>query len=336
MVGGDPLAPPGRRRSPRRRRRRAAASRARAASPRARACTPRPPRRPSATSCRARRGPRRSRRGGRPTTDRATTPTASRARCRRARAGTAPDPAARPSRRATRLGRSGVRAEQLALEARVAHEGGEVLLGRALVAGRVDGVEADQLREQLHRFAAELLGHGHARELRPRLGGARYLRLRWSVSSRSRGGTARGHRWRCGCARARSRRSSASRRCWGPTRALRRALEAGPPALDDPARPARLRQDDAGADRRRLERGGARGAQRRRGGPCRGARGDRARAPPRRPDRLLPRRDPPLQQGPAGRAAAGGRGRRADADRGDHGEPALRGDQRAALAGDGL
>ena len=55
-------------------------------------------------------------------------------------------------------------------------------------------------------------------------------------------------------------------------------------------------------------------------------RGDRQR------DDLLPRRDPPLQQGPAGRAAAGGRGGAADADRRDHREPVLRGQLGAALA----
>ncbi len=64
------------------------------------------------------------------------------------------------------------------------------------------------------------------------------------------------------------------------------------------------------------------------------ARERRARRPAR--DDLLPRRDPPLQQGPAGRAAARGRGGAADADRGDDGEPLLRGQLRAALARPGL
>ena len=49
-------------------------------------------------------------------------------------------------------------------------------------------------------------------------------------------------------------------------------------------------------------------------------------------DGLLPGRDPPLQQGPAGRAAAGGRGRAGDVDRGDDREPVLRGQLRADLA----
>ncbi len=49
-------------------------------------------------------------------------------------------------------------------------------------------------------------------------------------------------------------------------------------------------------------------------------------------DHLLPRRDPPLQQGPAGRPAAGGRGRADHADRRDHREPVLRGQLGADLA----
>ena len=55
-----------------------------------------------------------------------------------------------------------------------------------------------------------------------------------------------------------------------------------------------------------------------------------------RADGPLPRRDPPLQQGPAGRAAAGGRGRAADPDRRDHREPLLRGQLGADLALPGL
>ena len=50
----------------------------------------------------------------------------------------------------------------------------------------------------------------------------------------------------------------------------------------------------------------------------------------------LPRRDPPLQQGAAGRAAARGRGGPAHADRRDDREPVLRGELGAALADAGL
>ena len=50
----------------------------------------------------------------------------------------------------------------------------------------------------------------------------------------------------------------------------------------------------------------------------------------RRPqDAAVHRRDPPLQQGPAGRAAARRRGRRGDPGRRDHGEPVLHHQQRA-------
>ena len=62
----------------------------------------------------------------------------------------------------------------------------------------------------------------------------------------------------------------------------------------------------------------------------------RQRRADRPPHDLLPRRDPPLQQGPAGRAAARGRGGAGDADRRHHREPVLRGQQRAALARAGL
>ena len=51
-----------------------------------------------------------------------------------------------------------------------------------------------------------------------------------------------------------------------------------------------------------------------------------------RADGLLPRRDPPLQQGPAGRAAARGRGGPGHAHRRDDGEPLLRGQLGAAVA----
>ena len=138
------------------------------------------------------------------------------------------------------------------------------------------------------------------------------------------------------------------RRVRRPVAPARRGLgaahgdRAGPAALDGALRAARVGQDDARADRRRALAGGVRGAERRAGRARRGARGDRARrAPPlarprrRRRERAhgpLPRRDPPLQQGPAGRAAAGRRGGPGDADRRDHREPRVRGQRRAALA----
>ena len=119
--------------------------------------------------------------------------------------------------------------------------------------------------------------------------------------------------------------------------ALRTAIEDGRAALDDPLRAAGHGQDHAGAHRRRRRRGRLRGGVRRRApaGPRCAAVIERARATgarTRRADDLLPRRDPPLQQGPAGRAAAGGRGGARDADRRDHREPLLRGQLGAALA----
>ena len=63
---------------------------------------------------------------------------------------------------------------------------------------------------------------------------------------------------------------------------------------------------------------------------------ERARAAPRGAGPghdPVPRRDPSLQQGPAGRAAAERGGRPAGADRGHHREPVLRGQPAAALSG---
>ena len=119
-------------------------------------------------------------------------------------------------------------------------------------------------------------------------------------------------------ARARSRRSRSgcgrdARRVRRPAARARRGLGAaardrgGPRALLDPLRPAGQREDDARADRRRLDRRRVRGALGRVGDGQGRARGARARPRAARHDRHahdpLPRRDPPLQQGAAGRAA---------------------------------
>ena len=105
--------------------------------------------------------------------------------------------------------------------------------------------------------------------------------------------------------------------------------------LGDPLRAAGLREDHPGEDHRHRVPRGLRGGLGGERGAGRGPGGDRAGggAPPGRgrADDLLPRRDPPLQQGPAGRAAAGGRGGAGDADRGDDREPLLRGQLGAAL-----
>ena len=107
-------------------------------------------------------------------------------------------------------------------------------------------------------------------------------------------------------------------------------------ALGDPVRAAGLREDDPGQDHRHRVPRGVRGVLRGERGAGRGPRRDRAGtgAPQGRgrADDLLPRRDPSLQQGPAGRAAARGRGGAGDADRGDDREPLFRGQFGAALA----
>ena len=94
----------------------------------------------------------------------------------------------------------------------------------------------------------------------------------------------------------------------GEGSALRRAIEERPAPLADPLRAARGRQDDARADRRRDDRRRVRGALGRLGPGRRRARRHAAGARPARRQRPaddpLPRRDPPLQQGAAGRAAA--------------------------------
>ena len=103
----------------------------------------------------------------------------------------------------------------------------------------------------------------------------------------------------------------------------------GPRPLDDPLRAAGKRQDDARQDRRQRDGRRVRRALRRLGDRRAGARGDRGcaraarRAGPAHDP--VPGRDPPLQQGAAGRAAARGRGGRDHADRRDDREPVLRG-----------
>ena len=61
-----------------------------------------------------------------------------------------------PRRRAIRFGRSVVGPEQLALEAGGGQPRAQELLCGPLVARRVDGVEADQLLQQLDRLLAEV------------------------------------------------------------------------------------------------------------------------------------------------------------------------------------
>ena len=147
-------------------------------------------------------------------------------------------------------------------------------------------------------------------------------------------------RWRRACARRRSPTSSARRTSWAPDSALRTAIEQGHPhsmILYGPpgtgkttlARILAEHSDAAFEELSAVQAGRAevravleRAAHRRDDG----ATGERGQTV------LLPRRDPPLQQGPAGRTAAGGRGRPRHVDRSDHREPRVRGQRRAALA----
>ena len=162
---------------------------------------------------------------------------------------------------------------------------------------RMSDLFSDAAAERMHEVAplAMRLRPRHARRVRRPAAGARRA---VGAAARDRGGPAS------------ARRSSTGRRG-----AARRRSPGSSPAHD----------------RRRLR--GALGGLGDGHGRARGARA-RARAARRRraADDPLPRRDPPLQQGAAGRAAAGGRGGARDADRRDDREPVLRGQLGAALA----
>ena len=115
---------------------------------------------------------------------------------------------------------------------------------------------------------------------------------------------------------------------------------AGPPAVDHPLGPARHRQDDAraadrGVDARALH-PVQRGALRHQGDPRGDGRSGGGAAPARPPHDPLHRRDPPLQQGAAGRLPPARRGRRHRPDRRDDREPVVRGELGAPLAVEGL
>ena len=143
-------------------------------------------------------------------------------------------------------------------------------------------------------------------------------------------------RWRCGCGRGRSEELVGQEHVLGEGSALRTAIESGHPhsaILYGPpgsGKTTLARIAAAGADGAFEEESAVNAGKAEIRGVIERARERRQGERPA--DDPLPRRDPPLQQGPAGRAAAGGRGGPADPDRGDHREPLLRGQLGAALA----
>ena len=295
--------------------------RAPAASPRGRARPRRRPRPRSGTSCPASRGPTARRRRRRPTTGRAASRRGRRARCRRARAGTAP--ARRPRRAAARRGSGAPRCARAARPR-----------SRRRAAGRPScscsarsspgGLTVRKRTSRCEQLGGLLLEVGHRR--------AGYATARGAIRRRARycervdqlfdtGEPPRGRTPVPARARAAGRahapdHARRGRRPGARARPGQRAAHgdrAGPPALDGPLRAARDRA-------RRRSRGSS--------PPRRNAafeelsaveagraevrqvleRAAHRRQAARRADDLLPRRDPPLQQGPAGRAAARGRG----------------------------
>ena len=124
-----------------------------AASPRARASPARRRSRRPGPSCRARRGPRRTRRAARRRTGRRSTRARRRARRRCARAARATG--RRPCRGAARRG-SPARAPSRTARTRrrLLEVAPQQLRRRGLVAGRVRGVDADQLPQELRRLVA--------------------------------------------------------------------------------------------------------------------------------------------------------------------------------------
>ena len=114
----------------------------------------------------------------------------------------------------------------------------------------------------------------------------------------------------------------------GEGSALRVAIESGEPHSAIFYGPPGTGKTTLAPDHRGADRGRLRGALRRQRRAGRGQGGDRPRGGAPRlgaADDLLPRRDPPLQQGSAGRPPPGRGGGADHADRGDDREPLLRG-----------
>ena len=315
----------------------------------ARPARPRPrPRRRPGPSCRARRGPRPRRRRRRRSTGRGSTPTASAGTVSAWPSRHSVGPSASPRSRATRLGRSGSAPTSSHSKPASASSVAEQLLARALAARAGSrcrcGSAAGAARPPRRRAAIPW----RPRPLPSRPG---YPRAARGILRRDAGAAFRHRRGQADAApacppaeaplavRMRPRDLDellGQEHLLGEGSTLRAAIESGEPhsaIFYGPPGSGKTTLARIVAERRARRLRGGLGGQRR---PRRGARGDRARrgAPPRdrRADDLLPRRDPPLQQGPAGRAAARGRGGPGDADRGDDREPLLRGQLGAALA----
>ena len=122
--------------------------------------------------------------------------------------------------------------------------------------------------------------------------------------------------------------------------AAARGHRARPAAVHHPLGTARHRQDHPRADHRRYDARAFRRVQRRAGRHQGNPRGDGRRRTPAPRDRpahdRVHRRDPPLQQGPAGRVSAPRRGRRHRPGRRDDRESLVRDQRGAAVALEGL
>ena len=151
---------------------------------------------------------------------------------------------------------------------------------------------------------------------------------------------ARRRRWPSGCGRARSTSSSGRRSC--SRRASRCAKRSSATCCSRSScgarrAPARRRWRASSPTRRR--RGSSRSARCSPGiKEIRDVMAEAERIAPtdRPPHDRLHRRDPPLQQGAAGRVPAARRGRRHRADRRDDREPVVRGQRGAAVALEGV
>ena len=301
-------------------------------SPRARATRSRRRSPPPGPSCRARRGPRPRRRGARPTTGRPSHSAGSASTVSVCESSSEPRPVAGARDPRDEVRPLGHRRVELARDAVLLEVGAQSSAARVSFPG---GLTVSRRMSSWRSSATS------SRSVAPLRALASVTRAAYfgmgDLFSEAADDAARGA-WRrspraCGRARstsssARSRSSARARRCGSRSRrtASARSILYGPPGSGKTTL-ARIDRAARPAPRSRSSR------------PCRAtvaevreviARGPRAARRARPADDPLPRRDPPLQQGAAGRAAARGRGGAADADRRDDREPVLRGQLGAA------